>query len=843
MFLIACAVAGAQEYSRVTVVLDDNASAMEKRYAGIFARRVNKFSKATVTVGQPAKKPGEIVVHLGVIENRSDIAAAMHKARIGVPTDRDPGPEGFAIYRKGGEIFAGAVDTRGVLYAVGALIRQITFHEQSVTFPEEIALWSAPAFEVRGIMVSQGHTITELTHSRKWTQADWEEAVLDYVLAGANAISMGYSIREGEPQYDFVRSLGIKTLVSWYPNMGNSNPEWEAVEAIGRPGYYCISIPAARAQIVERFEAQFRDMPHMDYVRFYSGDGGGCECDDCDPFGAKYIALCHELAAIVGKYHPDAEVFATNQKLDNAGDLAIFDYLRKHPDWLRGFGFGPGSNAMGWMPGRRQDHRMDLFRYPAFGSMDRYLREIIHELPPTVDLVFYTDITHWVYSQYGLMDHEIIADRNHDVPPRNDRALYTMRPDPNLVQVYNRRTFHARPRAYYNAFQQTQRYGIGDAIYSEGHHDHFNQWMWMRLLWNPNVSVESLIAEYALESFGPDAAPLMERAIMQMETNLSAPILRNGGIDAQLLLLREARPLIPANRMEKDYLWRQYMQKALVDKYIQLRVARQTDLYAGVVKAIEAEIDTNAAALAERCNAMLAEAPESEEMLAIKVDADALGKESDAIYGVRNEGLFNLDQDFVGLGWVRQQVARALTESGETQRETLRQIARYEDPGEGGFYDDAGDPARSPRLVQGWPYGESGFAGANRPSQRTAAFTTDEEQGVTFEYHDLDPGATYRVRVTLVRPRFLPRFAKFQHQKTQSIYADDALLVQDVELPEFESKFFEYDVPQEATKDGHLLLRFMKSAGVGEGPRPDVTVWRNTGGWGTLVSEVWLMKQ
>ncbi|HRK33524.1 MAG TPA: hypothetical protein PLJ47_02925, partial [Candidatus Hydrogenedentes bacterium] len=74
MFLIACAVAGAQEYSRVTVVLDDNASAMEKRYAGIFARRVNKFSKATVTVGQPAKKPGEIVVHLGVIENRSDIA-------------------------------------------------------------------------------------------------------------------------------------------------------------------------------------------------------------------------------------------------------------------------------------------------------------------------------------------------------------------------------------------------------------------------------------------------------------------------------------------------------------------------------------------------------------------------------------------------------------------------------------------------------------------------------------------------------------------------------------------------------------------------------------------------
>ena len=86
-------------------------------------------------------------------------------------------------------------------------------------------------------------------------------------------------------------------------------------------------------------------------------------------------------------------------------------------------------------------------------------------------------------------------------------------------------------------------------------------------------------------------------------------------------------------------------------------------------------------------------------------------------------------------------------------------------------------------------------------------------------------------------------FADKQPQKTQSIYANDKLLAKDVELPELEAKFFEYDIPEEMTRTGHLQLRLDKSPGVGEGAPSKVEVWRNTGGWGTLVSEVWLMKR
>lgn len=843
--LMVCAAAAAQDFHSVTVELGKDASARERRCAEVFADRVKRLSDVPITIGTEPGGPDSLTVRLGNIAADAQLAELLKRNKLPLPTQKDPGKEGFLLHadQNPSSVIAAGVDEPGVLYAVGELLRRLDYLEHSVSLAGPLRVWTAPAFEIRGIMVSQGRTITDLAHAREWTEDDWEQAVLDYVLAGANTISVGYSMKESEQQYEFIKGLGIKTLVSWYPNAGNSNPAWEAVEAIGRPGYYCLSIPEAREEILKKFDAAMAAMAHMDYVRFYSGDGGGCECDRCAPFGAKYIALCREMADIVHKHHPNAQIFATNQKLDNAGDEAIFAYLREHPGWLRGLSYGPGSNAMGWAPGRRQDHRMDLFEYPAFGSMDRYLREIVHQLPPKVDLLFYTDITHWVYSQYGLMDHQLIPDRNHDLPPLNERSLYALRPDPYLAQVYNRRTFHARPRAYYRVFQQTERYGIGDAVYSEGHHDHFNQWMWMRLLWRPHSLDGEQADWYAREFFGIEVANDMRDAIEQMEDNLSEPLLTNPGIDGQIVRLDRVWQRMPEFRKRKDYLWRQYMQRALIDKYIQLRVARQTAVYDRAVATIRNGLDGDVVATLEKCAKIFGEPVESEEMVSLREKADRLGRESDTIYGVRNEGLFNLDQDFVGLGWLQKQFAAACALSGQEQRAALRRIAYYEDPGEGGFYDDAGDPERSPHLVYGWPYGDGEFSGANRPSQRTAAFTTDERQGVAFEYDGLDPNAQYRARFTLVRPRYLPRFGKFQLQKSETIYADDIALVKDLELPEYESQFFEYDVPREATKDGHLKLWFEKSAGVGEGPRPEVTVWRNTGGWGTLVSEVWLMKK
>lgn len=80
-------------------------------------------------------------------------------------------------------------------------------------------------------------------------------------------------------------------------------------------------------------------------------------------------------------------------------------------------------------------------------------------------------------------------------------------------------------------------------------------------------------------------------------------------------------------------------------------------------------------------------------------------------------------------------------------------------------------------------------------------------------------------------------------QKSQTIYADDRVLAEDIELPFKMSDFFTYDIPQDATQDGELIIRFERAADVARGDRVSREQWRNSGGWGTLVSEAWLMKR
>ena len=823
------------------------ANSMTLRYAKILRDELTRSSAVQVTVGSEAgREASSMRLEISTVKDLEGQAVRPGLSPRELPSETDPGPEGFLLKRHENTVSVVGVDQRGVLYGIGELLRRIVVHEDAVEVPGELNVRSAPAFEVRGTGVSQGHTITQLTGSRKWTEDEWQRAVIGYALAGANTIDLDSGVSELNARYQFVRGLGLKILVGLNPNVGGGPPEWAAKEAIGRSGYLCLSVPEARKARMNTAVETWKSVPPVDYVRMKSGDGGGCECERCRPYGRVYIEMCHDIAEVIHQHQPDAEVFVLNQKLDNAGDLALFRYLREHSgSWMRAVAIGPGSNAMGWMPGRRQDHRMDLFRYPAFGAMDRYYREMLQQLPPGPDLVFFTDITHWVYAQNGLMDHALIPDRNHQLPPASDHYIYDRHPDPALYQVYDRRAFNARPHAYYDFFRESLRYGIGDVTYSEGHHDHFNNWMWQRLLWSPDTSLDDVIAQYALRFFGPAAAAPMAQAIPLFESNLQTPIADNPGVQRFAELVRTAGHEMPDHLMKTSYLWREYMQRALTDLYIQDDVTAQRDLLKQLLDiAAEAKRPDQVASVIRRLKRRLdmgiQRDPRAEEW---KAKALRLGAESDQIYGVQIAGTYNLDQDYVGLGWHIRQIEEAEQESSEEAVSTLSRLTDYEMQAAGALYDDLGNPDRSPHITIGWPFGDGIFDPSSRDSQRSSAFTTDEEQGVTLEYTDLDPDKQYIARMTLVRPRYLPRFGMFQHQTNQSIYADDVPLASDMELPEYTPQQFEFVIPKAVTADGRLVLRCLKQAGVGEGDPGDITVWRNTGGWGTLLSEVWLYSQ
>jgi hypothetical protein len=833
----------AATYSSATVVVSPSATAVEQNVAVLLADRLHEKTGAGVELARSEAAPpaGQgLTILIGMPTHSALLRAFLAAEKVAAPTMRDPGAEGFVLHGAGRVLAAAAVDQRGSLYAAGEILRRVSVSVAGgFEFPESLRLRTAPAFRVRGTEVSQGATMRDVTNVRLWTKAEWRRAVLDYALAGANLFSAS-----GD-DFEFLRSYGLMTHGGLNPNALSGHPEWSAVEPIGRLNFVCLSVPEARRMVLENIDAQVKHMPPYDILRIPSGDAGGCWCEKCEPWGKTYMLMCADIARIIHKYLPAAKVYITNQELSNAGDQFIFDYLNERPrDWLAGIYYGPGSNAMSWNGTKRPDHRLDLFHYPGFGILDGYLKEMVRQMPRRQAIQMFTDLTHWTTSQYGMMVSDPLPDFQGMMPPPTDHWFYELRPDPAFAKTYNRRAFFVRPRAYYRIFQETMRYGEGEIIYSEGHHDQFNQWIWLRLLWSPHTSLDDVIGEYTRAWFGPEAAPAMSQAILEMERNLTEPVPGNDGISHAYRLVREAGARMPARIRQNSYLWPEYLEKSVLDRYIQLRLARQT----GRRQAIEKRFATgDPDAAARYALERLAEPQDSPEMAALAEEAREAGETSARLFGLRNIVYFTREQDLVGLGWIERQVRRLASATPAGKRAIARLIARYEDPGEGGFYDDAWNPKRSPHMVHGREYSVNNFlagnlSNANLPSQRTMAYTEDAGPGVTFRYTGLDRAAAYRVRFAFVRPRFLPRYAMLHPEKTQSIYANDRLLAADVEVPEWDAQLFEYPIPTELTRGGELTIRLEKAANIATGRPPLVNQWKRTSGWATIVSDVWLMK-
>ncbi len=214
--------------------------------------------------------------------------------------------------------------------------------------------------------------------------------------------------------------------------------------------------------------------------------------------------------------------FNTSKKRNRVTGCGLGDLV---PDRMRRLGSRGIVKRIGWT----------CFGIQALVRTALYPQEILHQLPPEQTLLYYNEITHWKYAQHAYAQMYPRADRNGDLPPPWSHDIYERRPDQCLTMVYNRLSFYAWPRYYHRVFNDLMRYGAGDITHSSGHHDHFNQWMWQRLLWAPRTSVEDVVDEYCQTWFGREAAPLMAEAIFQLEENLeetpTTPLIDKDGID------------------------------------------------------------------------------------------------------------------------------------------------------------------------------------------------------------------------------------------------------------------------------------------------------------------------
>ncbi len=635
--------------SRIAIVLDPGASGREVHATEILAGRLEQHSAVQVRTTRSLDEEVELCILLGRVGGgeRLDKLCAKHEVR--PPGKEKPYAEGYAVktvaLETGPAILAAGADNRGVLYAVGEICRQARYLPKAVVFGE-MDVSTSPAYRYRGFSPSQGGSMMRRTGARAWTQEELLERVHDSVLAGGNAF---YAGQRGGFRYDYLKSCDLLTVTDARPNEfhGEYPKEWRAGKREGWEGvqWVCPSIPEARAALLKQWASNFAARPAHDVMRFYAGDPGGCKDDRCMPWGKTFVHLCEEVGKLWLEGHPDSVVLIANQDLSNEGDQAIFDYLNEQKrDWLYGLCYGPGSNALSDY--FRDELREDLFEYPRHGPTNRYLALTLHELPKHQQIVHFSDITHWISAQYEVEN-----------------------PDPCIIKSYGRRTFHARPRAFYRIFQLIMPFSEGDIIYSEGHHDEFHQYLWARLLWDPHRSLEDVMAEYCRLFFGEEAVEPMVQALLQLEENIECPLAGNDGIDRYYALVQEAGEKMPPHLMQGNYRWRLHMQKAALDKYNQLKLRRELDKEERVRRALQPGLGTRKVdAAIQGASAILEEPSETPEMARFRQEAGRLGDESEQMFGVRNIGYTRIDQQLRDIPRIQRALENAKTSGSKKEK-------------------------------------------------------------------------------------------------------------------------------------------------------------------------------
>lgn len=819
------------EVRKLAIVEGTQNTPAEHKAVEIFTKRTLKRSDVTIeTIDEKAvETPGALAtfdaaILVGQPSHNRLVQQTLAAHGVRAPQGTYPGPEGFVLrsfapgFPETGlslpvAVAAGA-DDRGTLYALARLLRACRYNPSSMVIPD-LAIVDKPAFEYRGIGISHMDP-----HQRRRTGAsgafDFWSYVEDQTLFGLNAFAVGYGtisvaqlgnkgyIESATAQSRLVDGYGLRYIMQGAPNALRRD-DWKDDFRGTRYGTLaCVSVPEARELILKGREALFEHATGIDVIVLVAGDVAGCHCEKCSPWVRTYVELCEEIAARFHKHHPHGKVWLTTQELDTEETAWLWDYLNEKPrPWIDAICLAPSGDQLSPYLTGRISHKLE--RYLGMGRRSRFLLEIQRQIPRGMQVSTFPDISHWVSSQYELP-----------------------RVSPEMVAVHQRRAFNVRPRQMHDIFTETAGLTAGTSAYSEGIYDDVNKVVWTQLHWNPRLTVEEILEDYFRWYCGPAAAADMVAAALQLETNHQATVLENQvGFERFLSLVRRAGEKIPSRYRRDNWRYLMFLEKGLTDLYVFHKVLAGTDRLEEVNSLLlQAEQHAEPAPILKRALQILLKEIETPAMAKLREEAKTVDDELDAAAGYRFISLLNMvEYDLVGLQWTADRIEEALkAETASAISAAAGALAHYDDPGPGGFYDNCGHPAEQPHLA----FGTSNFwrvplVPGSRPSQVLHNYSFRGEQGVTYEYNELDRQAAYRVKMTFAAPKR----AWWARNPKQRVRADGQELSEPILLEPGAIRQVEFDIPLSATADGRLTVDLV--------PESDKSL--------TTISEIWLMRK
>lgn len=658
-------------------------------------------------------------------------------------------------------------DARGVMFGAGRLLRLFRYAKSGVTIPADVRIAEAPQKKMRGHQIGYRNLANSYDG---WSVAQYEQYIRELVIFGTNSIE-GIPFQPWGPHFS-IPSMDMNLRVSEIcQRYGIDFWVWT-------PATFDLADTAKRAYFLRQFDTLFRKAPRLDAVFFPGGDPGHNAPELVIPF-------LETLSVPLRQHHPKARIWLSLQGFTPEACNFTYDYIRRRrPQWLAGLVTGPGSPPM---------------------------EETRAALPAPYKLRHYPDITHNV---------------------RCDFPVPWM--DPVFAFTLGREAVNPRPVYHTAAFRYTAPQNDGFISYSDGAHDDVNKMVWSMLGWNAAQSPRDMLLQYTNFFFDSETAAAAADGILALEQNWVGAACENTGILKTLELWRQME-----DRHTGNWRWQMFLLRAYYDAYVRERGEREQAIDKAACAALAQARTTGADAAMQRAEKILRQADEiAQPAWRAKITAlcDSLFRsialqtsvpKYKASGNERGAVLDFIDRPLNNRWFYEDAFARIRQLPAAQQLAALDTLAFWEEPGDGGFYDDVGNVSRSPHVVRpetlatdplmlrsdnpGFDWWDGGF------SRKRLAWMVSMRWPHSLLYTSLDTTAQYTVRVTGNGECLLRANGE---KLTPSRYGKGI------------GEIKEFPVPPALTKQGRLQLTF-------DAINEDHLNWRQH----SRLTEVWLIKK
>ena len=672
-------------------------------------------------------------------------------------------------------------DVRGVLYGVGMFLRKCEWAPGTLHIPA-MSTATAPKHPLRGHQL--GYRPKTNSYDA-WSHAQFDQYIRELALFGSNSIELIPPVSDDDrtSRHMQVPPMEMMTKVSascdaygldvwiWYPNVGEDYTSEHGI----------------RHELSER-EDVWRKLPRVDHLLVPAGDPGDLHPDVFFPF-------MDRMAPVLRKHHPHAKIWVAPQAFrpTKAWLEAFYGQVNRQPNWLGGVVFAPWVKTPIAQLRARVDASIPLRRYP--------------------------DITHSVAAQYPVKDW-----------------------DPAFALTHHRESYNPRPRAIkavHNAFDE---YAEGTITYSEGINDDVNKFVWSGQDWNPDENVIETLRDFSRLFISPRHADSLAQGYLAQERNWEGPLAVNPQIEVTLSQWRQLENDI-SDFGRSQYRFEMGLLRAYYDAYTKRRLIFETELEMRARDVLRTATGLGSEAALTSAEEIFAQAKqhaaidyrtrclELGESLHRKIGSQLTVRGHGAQNRVRGAFLDGLDEPLNNVNWFLaefRKIRKLADESGRLA--AIASVLGRQDPGPGGFYDNLGAPGGTRRIVNTLPWEQDPgtllssriaydyrlHAEADRAfplawkSQAYAIYETE----LSFMYDDLDPDASYRIRVVYGTKGEKIRLVADSEHRIHGLIDTNPKRTQ------------EFAIPREATADGELRLTWS----CGEAQR------------GVQVSEIWLLR-